>query len=66
MTCRDFEGPCDTKLSAKSWDEMMNAVTKHAKENHPDIAKRMEMMSKEESEKWWEGMKMKWDAAPEM
>ena len=53
------------ELSAGSWDEMVKAMTKHVMEKHPDVAKEMEKMHKEDPKKWGKEMKPKWDAAPQ-
>ena len=65
MTCRELGGRCDQKLSANYWDEMVKAMTTHVLEKHPDVAKAMEKMHKEDPKKWGKEMKPKWDAAPE-
>ena len=65
MTCRELGGACDQKLSASSWDEMVRAMTKHVMEKHPDTAKSMEKMHKEDPKKWGREMKPKWDAKKE-
>lgn len=64
MTCKELGGVCDAKLSAESWDEMVNKMTKHVMANHPDLAKQMEEMYKEDPKKWGRTYKPKWDAAP--
>lgn len=66
MTCRELGGECDKKLSAQSWDEMDDTMTKHVRENHPETAKKMEKMHKEDPQKWGAEMKTKWEAAPEL
>lgn len=65
MTCKELGGKCNHKLSAASWDEMVKAMTKHVLEKHPDVAKEMEDMHKEDPKKWGKEMKPKWDAASE-
>jgi len=35
MTCRDLGGSCDQKLSAHTWHDMVQAMTKHVLEKHP-------------------------------
>lgn len=65
MTCRELGGPCDQKLSAESWDEMVGKMTKHVIENHPETAKEMEEMHNADPKKWGGEMKPKWDATPE-
>jgi predicted small metal-binding protein len=66
MTCRELGGKCDQRLSANSWDEMVNAMTKHVMDKHPDVAKAMEKMYSEDPKKWGREMKPKWEAAPEV
>ena len=65
MTCKELGGECDEKLSAGSWDEMVTVMVKHVTENHPDVAKKMEEMHKEDPKRWGRETKPKWDAAPE-
>ena len=63
MTCKELGGTCDQQLTADSWDGMVNAMTKHVMENHPDVAKKMEQMHSEDPRRWGREMKPKWDAA---
>ncbi len=63
MTCKALGGPCDTKLSAETWDEMVGKMTKHVMANHPDTAKEMEKMHNEDPEKWGKEYKPKWESA---
>lgn len=65
ITCKELGGTCDAKLSAGSWDEMVNAMTKHVMDNHPDVAKKMEAMHNRDPKEWGREMKPKWEAAPE-
>lgn len=65
MTCRELGGSCGQKLSAQTWDEMVETMTAHVIENHPDTAAEMGKMHAEDPEKWGTEMKPKWDAAPE-
>ena len=44
---------------------MVQAMTKHVMEKHPDVAKEMAAMHKEDPKKWGKEMKPKWDAAVE-
>jgi hypothetical protein len=44
---------------------MVKAMTKHVMENHPDVAKQMEKMHKEDPKQWGKAMRPKWDAASE-
>ena len=64
MTCRELGGSCDEKLSASSWDEMVQVMTKHVMDNHPDVAKEMEKMHNEDPQQCGREMKPKWEAAP--
>jgi hypothetical protein len=45
---------------------MVKTMTNHVMENHPDLAKQMEQMYKEDPKKWSSEMKPKWEAAPEV
>jgi len=65
MTCKELGGTCDQKLSANSWDEMVQKMTKHVMHKHPDVAKDMEKMHNEDPKKWGREMKPKFDAALE-
>ena len=65
MTCKQLGGKCDHKLSADTWDQMVQAMTKHVMEKHPDVAKDMETMHNDDPEKWGKEMKPKWDATAE-
>ena len=44
---------------------MVKAMTRHVMEKHPDVAKAMEAMHKEDSKGWGGEMKPKWEAAPQ-
>jgi len=65
MTCRELGGSCDQKLSAETWEEMVQTMTKHVMANHPDVAKAMEKMHNDDPRRWGREMKPKWDAKPE-
>lgn len=64
LTCKELGGECDEKISATSWDEMVEKMTKHVMDTHPDTAKKMEEMHAEDPEKWGKEMKPKFEAAP--
>lgn len=64
MSCKELGGECDTQLSAETWNEMVDKMTKHVMANHSDLAKRMEEMYKEDPHKWGRTYKPKWDAVP--
>ena len=65
MTCRDLGGACDQKLSANSWNEMVQKMSKHVMDKQPDAAKEMEKMHNEDPKRWGREMKPKFDNAPE-
>jgi hypothetical protein len=44
---------------------MVQVMTKHVMEKHPDTAKAMEKMHNEDPKKWGRETKPKWEAAPE-
>jgi hypothetical protein len=50
---------------SEGWYQMVQAMTKHVMEKHPDVAKEMEKMHKVDPKKWGKEMKPKWDAAVE-
>lgn len=54
MTCRSLGGPCEQNLSAASWEEMVQAMTKHVMEKHPETAKAMEKMHNDDPKKMGE------------
>ncbi len=62
MTCKELGGICDAKLSANTWDEMVQKMTKHVMDNHPDVAKDMEKMHNDDPMKWGSMYKPKWEA----
>ncbi len=64
MTCKELGGVCDTKLSADSWNEIVDKMVEHVIKNHPDLAKDMEKMHNEDPKKWGDTYRPKWDAAP--
>jgi hypothetical protein len=51
--------------AAETWDGMVKAMTRHVMEKHPDVAKAMEAMHKEDSKRSGREMKPKWEAAPQ-
>ena len=65
LTCRELGGACDQELSADSWEEMVKKMTGHVMAAHPEIAKRMEEMHRQDPNTWGREMKPKWEAAPE-
>jgi predicted small metal-binding protein len=64
MTCKQLGGKCDQKLSAHSWEEMVKVMTAHVMAKHPDVAREMEAMHRQDPKKWGNETKPKWDATP--
>src|SRR6266542_872365 len=64
MTCKQLGGPCDQKLSAQAWDEMVRNMTSHVMRNHPETAEAMKKKHEANPKKWGRQTKPKWDAAP--
>ncbi|MBV8514984.1 MAG: DUF1059 domain-containing protein [Acidobacteria bacterium] len=65
LTCKELGGTCDEKLSANSWDEMVQKMSKHVMAKHPNVAKKIESMHKDDPKKWGREMKPKFDNAQE-
>jgi len=65
MTCRELGGQCDQQLTASTWDEMVQTMTKHVLAHHPETAKAMERMHNEDPRKWGREMRPKWEARAE-
>ena len=65
MTCRQLGGPCDQQLTASTWDEMVQAMTRHVLDRHPETAKEMKRMHEEDPKRWGREMKPKSDARPD-
>ena len=62
LTCRELGGSCDQELTASTWDEMVEKMTAHVMDNHPEVARRMEEMHSKDPKKWGREMRPKWDA----
>jgi predicted small metal-binding protein len=65
LTCKELGGVCDKQLSANTWEEMVQVMTKHVMANHPDVAKKMEAMHKQDPKRWGNENKPKWERARE-
>ena len=65
MTCADLGGLCEQKLSAETWNEMVEVMTKHVKENHPETAEEMEETHNKDPKKWSDEMEPKWEETAE-
>ena len=65
MTCRDMGGPCEAKISAETREEMVQKMTDHVIKNHPDTAKEMERMHREDPDRWGNEFRKKWEETPD-
>jgi predicted small metal-binding protein len=66
ITCAQLGGICGQKLSAYSWDAMVQVIAKHLRDKHPkELEKKMRKLNVNHAEQCAEAMKPKWDAAPE-
>lgn len=69
MSCRDMGGPCDTKFTADTSEEMMKKGSEHLKtetdEAHTKITDQMETMTPKENEERNEEFMKKWKNTPE-
>jgi predicted small metal-binding protein len=64
MTCKQLGGPCDERLAAESWNEMVQKMVAHVSANHPETAEEMKKMHEADPKKWGRETKPKWDSAP--
>jgi hypothetical protein len=58
-------GPCDVELSAETREEMVQKMTKHVLDNHPETAKAMEAQHERDPEEWGMQFRRTWDATPD-
>ncbi len=66
MTCTQLGGSCGQKLSAYTWDAMVEVIAMHFTDKHPkELARELNRMHTKDPLKWAEEMKPKWDDAPE-
>jgi hypothetical protein len=45
------------------WEEMVQVMTRHVMENHPEVAKKMESLHKQDPQQWAREDKPKWEAS---
>jgi len=64
MTCKQLGGPCDERLAAESWNEMVQKMVAHVSANHHETAEEMKKMHEADPKKWGRETKPKWDASP--
>jgi len=62
MRCRELGGSCDHELRASTWKEMVQQMTKHVMECHPDTANQMQNMHAADPERRGREMRPKWEA----
>jgi hypothetical protein len=55
----------DKSCLPDQWEEMVQAMTNHVMEAHPDTAKAMATMHNETPKKWGRETKQKWEATLE-
>ena len=71
MTCKEMGGPCDTKISGNTADELMKSGSDHIgsmdDDGHKKAVTMMEDMKNkpEEAKTWDNDFKAKFDALPE-
>ena len=64
MTCAELGGYCSKKLSAHSWNAMVEVIAKHHTDKHPkELENALRKMNKKDAVAWAATMKPKWDAA---
>ena len=68
LTCKQMGGPCDEKITAGSYKEMMDKGWEHVAKAHPEMAKDIQAMPKDDPKmvEWEKGFKAEYEAAPEM
>jgi hypothetical protein len=66
MTCAELGGYCSKKLSAYSWNAMVEVIAKHHTDKHPkELERALHEMNNKEPLAWAATMKLKWDAVPD-
>ena len=53
------------ELMAETREEMVKKMTEHVIKSHPDTAKDMEALHREDSKAWGKQFRTTWDATPE-
>lgn len=67
MTCMQMGGPCDSKVSGNTPDELMGNGMMHLQTAHPDMAAKIQATPPDDPMMvaWNEKFKADWDATPE-
>jgi len=68
MTCAQMGGPatCNAMIQGNTAEEMVQKGMKHIEQAHPEMAMDIKKMKPEETTKWMDDFKTKFDAAPSM
>lgn len=68
ITCRAMGGMCDESVSGNTPEELIGAGMEHLKVAHPEMAKDIESMPKDDPAmvKWSEDFMKTWAETPEM
>jgi len=68
MTCAQMGGPatCTTVISGDTAEEMVKNGMDHITKEHPDLAAQVQKMTPEETTKWMDDFRAKFDALPSM
>lgn len=64
MICRQMGGECDLEIKADTSEEMIEKMTAHVSEAHPEVASNMGKMTEEEHKEWETEFQKKWNEAP--
>ena len=66
LKCKDMGGTCDHPMTADTSEEMMNKGMAHLNEAHPEMAKSVEEMPKDDPVmvEWYKKFMQKWEATP--
>lgn len=65
MTCAQMGGPCSTKITGATPDEMMANAMKHLEQAHPDMAAKVKATPKDDPMmvEWNKKFMADWNAA---
>ncbi len=66
-TCAQLGGPatCAAGVSGNPPEEMADNGMKHVEAEHPEMAADIKKMSAEETKKWMDDFRQKWNGLPE-
>lgn len=68
IICREMGGPetCSAIVTGNNPEEIVNNGMDHVRQAHPDLARNIQGMSREETDKWMSEFKSKFDGLPEI